>query len=115
MIQLKTRLNDRKSTFLTAIISSLIITGIIIPINLAVGATPTQLVMLETTYEMVRYSDNYVLGIGSTLEFTADPKPGWNYDYMDIDFGCELGGVTGENVTDIFAITGGLISFCGAG
>ena len=112
---MKTRLNDRKST-LAAISSLLIIVGISIsPINLAVGATPTQLVMLETTFEWVSYSDNYVLGIGSTLEFTADPKPGWNYDYMDIDFGCELGGVTGENVTDIFAITGGFISFCGAG
>jgi len=87
-------------------------------------ATPNATVYAETVGEAVvigstrvslGYRYNYLFESGATLVFEASPKPGWAFDHIEIDFGCEVGGVTGGNVSEIFAVENGYIERCEAG
>jgi len=63
----------------------------------------------------LRSESNYVFLSGTSLVFSAPEIGGWAFDHIDIDFGCEVGGVTGKNVTDIFWIDNGYIKTCQQG
>lgn len=64
---------------------------------------------------LLRSESNYIFSSGTSLVFSAPEIGGWTFDHIDIDFGCEVGGVTGKNVSDIFWIDNGYIKTCQQG
>jgi len=72
-------------------------------------------VVMGSTRVSLGYRNNYLFESGATLVFEAPLKPGWVFDHIEIDFGCEVGGVTGVNVSEIFAVENGYIERCVAG
>ena len=72
-------------------------------------------VVYGTKIHPFSYKDNYIFESETSLEIEAPQKLGWNFEYLWINFGCEVGGVTGANVSDIFTIDNGYIDYCGVG
>lgn len=72
-------------------------------------------VVYGTKIHYFSYKDNYIFESETSLEIEAPQKLGWNFEYLWINFGCEVGGVTGANVSDIFTIDNGYIDYCGVG
>ena len=88
---------------------------VILPNALSTDTAVYEAVVIGTKMHWFQYEDNYIISSGTSLSYEAPSYSGWHFDYFDIDFGCEVGGVTGANVTEIFTIDNGCISFCGAG
>jgi hypothetical protein len=61
------------------------------------------------------YRYNYTFVHGTSLVFNAPQETGWTFDYIDVDFGCEVGGVVGSNVSSIFTVDHGRIQVCQRG
>jgi len=61
------------------------------------------------------YRQNYTFLHNTSLVFEAPQIVGWTFDYTQVNFGCNVGGVTGSNVSNIFAIDNGYIQVCQKG
>jgi len=82
--------------------------------SLAIPATNNVVVIGSKQYYL-NYQDNYLFESNASLVFEAPEIDGWTFDHIGVDFGCEVGGVTGANVSSIFAVTNGYIQSCKAG
>jgi len=87
----------------------------IIPAAHSSSLTSDDIVVLSTTYRSIHYTNDYNFRTGTTLEFEAPALNGWQFDYIYVNFGCEVGGVTEDNVTEVYSIEGGYIESCGLG
>ena len=87
----------------------------IIPVAHSSSLTSDDIVVLLTTYRSIHYTNDYSFQTGTTLEFEAPALNGWQFDYIYVNFGCEVGGVTEDNVTEVYSIEGGYIESCGLG
>jgi len=87
----------------------------IIPVAHSSSLTSDDIVVLLTTYRSIHYTNDYSFQTGTTLEFEAPALNGWQFDYIYVNFGCEVGGVTGDNVTEVYSIEGGYIESCSLG
>jgi len=107
-------LKTRKLTITTLLALTLLII-LATPNTTAYAETHEEAVVIGSTSVSLGYRYNYLFESGTTLTFEATPKPGWDFDHIEIDFGCEVGGVTGGNVSEIFALENGYIERCEAG
>jgi len=64
--------------------------------------------------ELSTYYD-YIFMHDTSIVFEAPKITDWTLDHIEIDFGCEVGAVTGSNVSDIFTIDNGYIQVCRPG
>jgi len=106
----------RESTLGLALLALITIAQFaIIPAAYSSSLTSDNIVVLCTTYRNIHYTNDYDFQTGTTMEFDAPPLTGWQFDYINVNFGCEVGGVTGGNVTEVYSIEGGYIESCGLG
>jgi hypothetical protein len=107
-----------KSKYAVLAISITLVLTFVLAINvdssLSAPATSDAIVIDSKQYYL-NYQDNYLFESDSSLVFEAPEIAGWTFDHIEVDFGCEVGGVSGANVSSVFAITNGYIQSCSAG
>lgn len=86
-----------------------------IPAAYSSGLTGDDVIVLNTTYNTIQSENDYTFQNGTALEFKATTLHGWQFDYIYVNFGCEVGGVTGANVTEIYSVEDGYIESCELG
>lgn len=101
----------------------LLMTSMVLPMvvkmihgNLLVSADASEnLIAIGTKRRYLWGQSNYLFRHDTNLIFEAPEIPGWTFDHIEVDFGCEVGGVTGSNVSSIFTIDNGYIRECRPG
>lgn len=82
----------------------------IIPMSLQ--STSANTIVIGTKTVNLKSQSGYLFKSNTNLTFEATQIAGWTFDHIEVDFGCEVGGVTGSNVTKIFTVDGGYIKNC---
>lgn len=98
---------------LILVIASMLISmfaAIVVPMSWQ--SSSTNAIVIGTKTIVLRSESGYLFKSNTNLIFEATQKTGWTFDHIEIDFGCEVGGVTGSNVTKIFTVDGGYIISC---
>jgi hypothetical protein len=107
-----------KSKFAVLAISITLVLTFAMAINvdssLSTPAT-SDAVVIGSKQHYLNYQDNYLFESGANLVLEAPEISEWTFDQIEVDFGCEVGGVTGANVSSVFTITNGHIQSCKAG
>ena len=71
--------------------------------------------VIGTKRRYLWYQSGYLFENNTSLVFDAPHVTEWTFNHIEVDFGCEVGGVTGSNVSDIFTIDNGYIQACRPG
>jgi hypothetical protein len=107
-----------KSTFAVLAISTALVWIFAMAINvdpsLSVTATSDAVVIGSKQYYL-NYQENYLFESGASLVLEAPEISGWTFDHIEVDFGCEVRGVTGANISSVFTVTNGHVQSCKAG
>lgn len=98
---------------LIAIVSVFAATIVLSPSRSA--PTTENAVVVGTKSRYLSSQSNYLFKSGTSLVIEAPQIAEWIFDHIEVDFGCEVGGVTGSNVSSIFTINNGFIQTCRAG
>jgi len=94
------------------IVAALLISAFAAFVPSSLQLSSTEAVVVGTRTVGLSPSGSYLFKSNTVLTFEAAPQTGWSFDHIEIDFGCEVGGVTGSNVSKIFHVDGGYIESC---
>jgi len=76
------------------------------------SSTTDYAIAIGTKFRYLWGQSNYTFVHNTSIVFEAPEITDWTFDHIEVDFGCEVGGVTGSNVSEIFTIDNGYIQEC---
>ena len=79
------------------------------------SSTTEYAIVIGTKRRYLWGQSSYLFEHNTSLVFDAPQVTEWTFDHIEVNFGCEVGGVTGLNVSDIFTIDNGYIQVCEPG
>ena len=79
------------------------------------NSTNEYAIVTGTKREYLQSQKDYLFKANTSLAFEVPEIANWTFDHIEVDFGCEVGGVTGSNVSKIFTIDNGYIQVCERG
>lgn len=108
--------NFKDESHCAVLITSLVMFPFLATLSPSQSASTTgDAIVIGTKWRYLTYTDNYIFKSNTNLIFEAPQIAGWIFDHIEVDFGCEVGGVTGSNVSNIFTIDNGRIQECRVG
>lgn len=105
--------SHRNATMVLAVVS--IVAALVPASNPLIIAAADNAVVIGSKRKYLWGQGSYLFTHNTSIVFEAPAIAGWTFDHTEIDFGCQVGGVTGSNVSSIFAINHGYILECRVG